>query len=137
MAVNDRVELGGVGIEVQPVEIVKHVDHRAVELDHSGARQIPHNGEVIHVPHDRSGGCNRLERANHFRGNHIASMQNMVNPQKRTCGLSTQLTMGVGDNADQEGSVRIGCHNAILPFRCRAQKKSPFFYDSDTRATVL
>src|SRR5580658_996532 len=106
MAADHGRKSGRFGLEVQPRQIVQHVDGNAAQFKHCGFRQLARPHALIDVAAHRSHMCNVGKLFENLRRADIPGMNDVIGSAQGFDGLRAQQAVRVRDNADQDGRHR-------------------------------
>lgn len=98
------VESGGLGLQIEALEIVQHVNGNAAQLHRFclGQRQRPR--VPVHVAANRRDRCNRGQSLKDFRVSNVASVNDSSRPLQRLERFGPEPAVGIGNDADDDGS---------------------------------
>ena len=107
VAVDNRAESSGFGLQVELREIVEEVDGDAADFYEFGRGQFTGPGFDIHVAADGGDGSNAAERVEDFASANVARVEDVVGAAKSFDGFGAEQAVGIGNNAENHaGSFR-------------------------------
>src|SRR5437764_11015152 len=96
----DNVDPGCRGIELNPFQIVQHVEHPAAERDEFGVRIVLCPLARIYVSSYSSSRSNPSQSVDHFWSADVPSVDDVIGPCEMLYRLGAQKAVCIGNNAD-------------------------------------
>lgn len=103
VAAYDGVETGGLRLEVEILEIVKHIKMEPSGLDNCGEGQFLRPGLRVHITAHGKYGSNAFELCQNFGRAHVSGMNYELHPEQSALCFRAEKTVGIGNDADPHG----------------------------------
>ena len=104
---DDRVEASGLRVEVEILEIVKHIKTEAICFDDRRDWKFLRPGLGVYVAAHGKHRSDEFELRENFRSAHISRMDNQLHPGQGALRFRAEQTVSIGNDADPHG----GCKN--------------------------
>ena len=106
-------------LQIQFVQIVKHIDRDAADFEHIRGGDLPGPGFAIHISADRGNWRNLSQLFQDGGIADVAGMNDVVGAAQSGESLRTKQAVGIGDDADDSTRSPVGEH------RCRVRSDTP------------
>jgi hypothetical protein len=120
MAGNYDAESGSLRFQIELRQIVQHVDRNSTNLDRLGLGQLTGPCPRVNISADGGEGREVRQFSQNLRCANVSRVNNVCGAAQGLDPFRTKQTVGVGDDADQDGSSQFPILSVDSQFSARA-----------------